>query len=145
MTPPKNQPTAVIRAEDLAELHCLLDPDYPVGLRTIAEWLYVQAVEDENPAPTKERKGQLALLALRQTERLSVEEGGNTFYFHKAISYRATVRDREMYAQFLAGKSYDELARLYRLSPTRIRQILGSMLQNDRATRQGTLDLECNS
>jgi len=142
MTPPKNQPTAVIRANDLAELHGLLDPDYPDGLRTIAEWLYVQAVEDEEPAPTKDRKGQLALLALRQTERLSLEEGGNTFYFQKAISYRATVRDREMYVQFQAGKSYDELARLHHRSPMRIRQIIGSMLLLDRSTRQGALNLE---
>jgi Mor family transcriptional regulator len=139
---PKNQPTAVIRAEDLAELHCLLDPDYPDYLRTIAEWLFVQAVEDEVPAPTKERKGQLALLALRQTERLSVEEGGKNFYFPKAISYRATVRDREMYGHFLAGKGYDELAKFYHLSPMRIRQIVGSMLLLERSTRQGTLNLE---
>lgn len=133
---------AVVRTEDLAALHRLLDPDYPDGLRTIAEWLYIQAVEDEEPAPNAERKGQLALLALRQTERLSVEEGGVHIYLNKGISYRATVRDRDMYAQYLAGKSYDELAKLHHVSPMRIRQIVGAMLLLDRASRQGKLDLD---
>lgn len=139
---PEQIPAAVIRTEDLAELHRLLDQDYPDGLRTIAEWLYVQVVEDEEPAPNTERKSQLALLALRQTERLSTEVGGHALYLHKAISYRATVRDREMYAQYLAGKSYDELAKLYHLSSMRIRQIIGAMLPLERAARQGKLNLE---
>lgn len=134
--------TVTVRAEDLAALHKLLDPDYPDGLRTIAEWLYVQAVEDEIPAPDEQRKGQLALLALRQTERLSVEEGGVHIYLNKGISYRATVRDREMYAQYLAGKSYNELAKLHHVCPMRIRQIIGAIFLLDRASRQGKLDLD---
>lgn len=130
---------AVVRLEDLAELHRLLDPDYPDNLRTIAEWLFVQAVEDEEPAPDAARKGQLALLALRQTERLSAEEGGRNVYLGKAICYRATVRDREMYAKWIAGASYDELARERGITPMRVRQIMAEMKKDDLARRQGRL------
>jgi Mor family transcriptional regulator len=124
----------------LAPLHALLDPAYPDNLRTVAEWLFVQAAEDDEPAPTAERLGQLALLALRQTERLSTEEGGTALYLNKGVSYRATLRDREMYARF-NGRNYDELARAHRLTPMRVRQIVGAMLAEDLARRQGRLDL----
>lgn len=134
---------AVVRAEELAPLHALLDPAYPDNLRTIAEWMFLQLVEDadmlELPA-SPERLGRVALVALRQAERLSTEEGGNALYLNKGISYRATVRDREMYARF-TGHNYDELARAYRISTMRVRQILGAMVLIERASRQGKLDL----
>lgn len=134
---------AVVRTEELVPLHALLDPAYPDNLRTIAEWLFVQLIEDEDAGDepmTAERKAGLALLALRQTERLSAEVGGNALYLNKGVSYRATVRDREMYARF-KGHNYDELAKVYRLSSMRVRQIMGAMLLDERARRQGTLDL----
>lgn len=127
----------------LAPVHALLDPAYPEGLRTVAEWLFVQAVEDEEIAElpiSAERLGKLALLALRQTERLSAEVGGMAFYFNKGLRYRASLRDREMYERF-NGRNYDELAQTYGLTSMRVRQIIGAMLADDVARRQGKLDL----
>ena len=134
---------AVVRTEELAPLHALLDPAYPDNLRTIAEWMFLQLVEDADllgiPGCTQ-RQHHCALVALRQAERLSTEEGGNALYLNKGISYRATLRDREMYARF-SGHNYDELARAYRITTMRVRQILGAMVLIERASRQGRLDL----
>lgn len=129
--------------ELLAPLHAQIDPAYPENLRMVAEWLYVQLVEDlQSPElplapPWLER---LALLALRQTERLCAEMGGVNFYLNKAVSYRATLRDRQLYERF-NGRNLEELARHYRLTPTRVRQILRAMREADIARRQGRLDL----
>ncbi len=126
---------------DLAPLHALLDPAYPENLQLIAEWLFIQAAEDEEPAPDAPRLDQLALLALRQTERLSSEIGGMALYLNKGVRYRATLRDREMFELF-NGHNYDELARRHGLTSTRVRQIIKAMLLDERARRQGKLDLE---
>lgn len=125
----------------LAPLHQQLDAGYPENLRTVAEWLFVQLVEDEEVAPTPERLHKLATLALRQTERLSAEEGGRNFYLGKGLRYRASLRDREMYERF-NGRNYNELAREYHLTPTRVRQIMDAMHQDDISRRQGRLILE---
>ena len=144
MSAAMNTVSAVVEAEELAPLHALLDVAYPDNLRTIAEWLYVQLVEDLQLfglATTPEHLDKLALVALRQTERLSAEEGGNALYLNKGVSYRATVRDREMYAQF-KGNNINELARAHGITPNRVRQIVGAMLLLERAARQGRLDLD---
>jgi Mor family transcriptional regulator len=117
----------------LAPVHALLDPAYPDNLRMVAELLYVQLVEDEGIAD-------MALLALRQTERLCAELGGMNFYMNKGLRYRASLRDREMFARF-NGRNYDELARAYGLTPMRVRQIIAAMLAEETARRQGKLDL----
>lgn len=128
----------------LAPLHAQLDPAYPENLRMVAEWLFVQLVEDEDatevPVPVA-RLSALALLALRLTERLSAEIGGMNFYLNKGVRYRATLRDREMFDRF-NGRNYDELARIYGLTPMRVRQIIGAMMVDEVARRQGRLDLE---
>lgn len=139
-----NGPTvAVVRGEDLAALHALLDPAYPDNLRTIAEWLFVQLVEDWDLLGIKldaERQANLALVALRQTERLSTEEGGNALYLNKGVSYRASLRDRDMFERF-NGNNYEQLAKQHRISTMRVRQIMGAMLASEKARRQGKLDL----
>jgi Mor family transcriptional regulator len=127
----------------LAPLHTLLDPAYPENLRMVAEWLFVQLVEDEEITEipmSPARLTALALLALRQTERLSAEIGGMNFYLNKGVRYRATLRDREMFERF-NGRNYDELARAYGLTPMRVRQIIGAMMVDEVARRQGKLDL----
>ena len=126
--------------KQLHPLHALLDSAYPDALRTIAEWLFVQLAEDEELAPAPERLSQLALMALRQTERLSREEGGRHFYLGRGMRYRETVRDRKMYEQF-NGRNYDTLARIYYLTPSRVRQIVDLMHADDLARRQGRLDI----
>lgn len=127
----------------LAPLHALLEPNYPDNLRMVAEWLFVQAVEDDDASGLPlcaERLGKWAMLALRQTERLSAECGGLNLYVNRGVRYRASLRDREMYARF-NGCNYDELARTYGLTSMRVRQIVGTMLAEDLGRRQGKLDL----
>lgn len=127
----------------LTPLHALLDPAYPENLRMVAEWLFVQLVEDEEIAEipmAPARLSALALLALRQTERLSAEIGGMNFYLNKGVRYRASLRDRDMFARF-NGRNYDELARAYGLTPMRVRQIIGAMMADELGRRQGKLDL----
>jgi Mor family transcriptional regulator len=130
----------MLELRQLQPLHALLDSAYPEALRTIAEWLFIQLVEDEEAESAPERLGQLAVTALRQTERLSREEGGRNFYLGRGMRYRETVRDRKMYEQF-NGRNYDELARSYYLTPTRVRQIVDLMHADDLARRQGRLDI----
>ena len=130
----------MLELRQLQPLHALLDSAYPEALRTIAEWLFVQLVEDEEAEPAPERLGRLAITALRQTERLSREEGGRNFYLGRGMRYREIVRDRKMYEQF-NGRNYDELARSYYLTPTRVRQIVDLMHADDLARRQGQLDI----
>ena len=134
---------AVVRSEDLAPLHALLDPAYPQNLRIIAEWLFVQMLDDWDILGIPlcvDSRAKFAEVALRQAERLSTEEGGAALYLNKGISYRASVRDRVMFKKF-NGRNYDELARIHHISPMRVRQIMGAMLLDERARRQGKLDL----
>lgn len=127
--------------KQLKPLHDLLDSAYPEALRTIAEWLFVQLVEDDEATPlSPESLARHALQALRQAERLSREEGGRNFYLGRGMRYRESVRDRKMYESF-NGRNYDELARQYYLTPTRVRQIMDAMHSDDLARRQGRLDL----
>ena len=76
----------MLELAQLAPLHQQLDTNYPENLRTVAEWLFVQLVEDEESVPTPDRLYKLATLALRQTERLSAEEGGRNFYLARACA-----------------------------------------------------------
>ncbi|TAG43988.1 MAG: hypothetical protein EAZ30_17625 [Betaproteobacteria bacterium] len=137
------QTGAVVCTEDLAALHALLDAAYPENLRTIAEWNFVQLVEDWDMLgikPDAQTLPKLALIALRQTERLSTEEGGNALYLNKGISYRASLRDRDMFERF-TGRNYDELGKQHHISPMRVRQIMRAMRASETSRRQGNLDL----
>nr|WP_295782239.1 Mor transcription activator family protein [Rhodoferax sp.] len=60
------------------------------------------------------------------------------FYLNKGVRYRASLRDREMFERF-NGRNYDELARVYGLTPMRVRQITVAMLADDVARRQGCI------
>ena len=122
----------------LAPLHALLDPAYPPNLRGIAEILFAQITEDS--ARPGEPPITPALLALRLTERLSSELGGQHLYIGKGVSFHATLRDREMYARY-TGNNTAELARRYSISQMRVRQIVGAMTADETARRQGRLEL----
>lgn len=129
----------------LAPLHRRLDETYHETLRTFAEWLYTQLVEDdprEAGVPTPpERLDALALLALRQADRLAAEVGGIQWYFPKGVYHKASLREKEMYDAFKAGKTYRDLAKEHGLCVERIRQICAALLAQERADRQGKLEL----
>ena len=130
----------MLDATMLVPLHAQIDPAYPENLRTVAELLYVQLVEDAESPPDGDGMSRLALQALRQTERLCVEIGGGQIYLNKGVRYRASLRDREMYDRF-NGRNYESLARDFHLSTMRVRQIVDAMHADDITRRQGRLDL----
>ena len=127
-----------VTSEDLAPLEAVMDEAYPARLREVAEHLFLQLVDEEEQAPDPARAQQLAEIAMRQTERLSLELGGGNFYMHKGVSFRLTPRNREMCAKF-TGNNYDVLALQYNLSDMRVRQIIGEWQLEQFTRRQGTL------
>jgi len=127
-----------VTAGDLAPLEAVMDPAYPDRLREIAEHLFLQLLEEEDAAPDPARAHQMAQIALRQTERLSINLGGGNFYMHKGVSFRLTPRNREMCARF-TGNNYDALALAYGLSDMRVRQIVNAWQVERFMHRQETL------
>lgn len=125
-------------ASDLAPLAALFAPNYPERLREIAERLYLQLADESDTAALGLPR--LAVLALAQTERLSLELGGGGFYMHKGNSYRLSKRYRKIWEEF-TGKNYTQLARKYDLTEMRIKQIVDEIRQQEKKERQGVLDI----
>ncbi|MBS0508061.1 MAG: hypothetical protein JSR53_11830 [Proteobacteria bacterium] len=94
-----------------------------------------------NPRPCNDwlaRLQQLAQLALAQLAHLAAHIGGSSFYIAKGVAVHLTARDREMCARF-RGNNYAALAREYRLTEMRVRQIVGAWQQEQFLRRQGQL------
>lgn len=131
-------------ADELAPLHAQIDANYPENLKQIAEVLYGQLVRhaqvpDEGmPAARRE---ELAFLALRLSDCLSDEFGGEALYIGKGLAYRASLRDREMYAQYQNGATVKALARKYSLTEVWVRKVCNALTAIERAERQGRLEL----
>lgn len=128
-----------LSAAQLAPLESLFDESYPERLREVAACLYQRLIEAQSlqAAHGAER---LALLALEQTELLSQELGGDSFYMHKGHAYRLAQRNRQIGEEY-NGRNLDELVRKYDLCKVRIRQIVADWERRERARRQGALDL----
>ena len=126
--------------EDLSAVAQIMDPSYPDGLREVTELLFLELVQAEPSTPDQARSIALAQLALRQTERLSVELGGTNFYMHKATSYRLSPRNRQMCAEFRGD--YKLLARKYKLTEQQVRNIVDAWQREQFARRQGSLLLD---
>lgn len=130
--------------DELAPLHQQMDAAYPENLKQIASVLYAQLVEDAqvpDVAMPEARKSELAFAALRLSNRLSAEVGGEALYIAKSVSYLASLRDREMYKLYQGGATVQHLAKKYSLSVMRVRQICNDLTAIERAERQGKLEL----
>ena len=64
-----------------------------------------------------------AYQVLAQMQHLANEVGGQAIYFAKGITMRLSERDREMVAKF-RGNNVQQLAKEYRITSNRVRQIL---------------------
>ncbi|HDR9585249.1 TPA: hypothetical protein QDC22_007517 [Burkholderia stabilis] len=124
---------------DIEPLVKLFDVTFPDALREIAASLFAALLEQTQLVDDVGRHG-LAELAIMQTERLSSDLGGHSFYMHKGASYRLTPRNRQMCAEF-RGDNYAELADRYGLTEMRVRQIVDGWRREQFLARQGTLDL----
>lgn len=131
--------TVHVSADLRAPLEALFDEAYPERLREVAMHLYTGLIEaDELTGLPHE---QLARIALDQTELLSLELGGDSFYMHRGHRYRLTLRDRQIAAEF-NGRNHHELARKHDLSVVRIYQILAAIREEEFSRRQGKLGLD---
>ena len=130
--------------DELAPLHALIDPAYPDNQKQIAESLFSQLVQDHqvpDVAMPPERVTELAFLALRQSDRLSNDFGGEALYIGKGVAYRASKRDREMYALYQNGVTVKALAHKFGLTVVWVRQICNALTAIEREQRQGKLEL----
>ncbi len=125
--------------QDVALLEQLLGTAYPERLREIATYLFAELLDHDDLVAVHGRSG-LAELAVAQTARLAENIGGQNAYIPKGVSYRLTPRNRQMCAEF-RGNNYTELARRYKLSEMRVRQIVDTWREAQFLARQGNLDL----
>lgn len=70
-----------------------------------------------------------------QMQHLADEVGGQAIYFAKGVLIHLSERDREMVDKF-RGNNIQQLAREYRITPTRVRQILESVQREACQRRQ---------
>lgn len=131
---------AHVPATTLAPLEGLFDEAYPERLREIATCLFLELLDAEGLVQLL-GVPRLAQLALDQTERLSFDLGGESFYMHRGTRYRLSLRDREIVAEF-NGRNQHQLARKHGLSVMRIYQIIAAWREEEIARRQGRLDLD---
>lgn len=129
----------VITMADLQPLHDLLDASYPARLRDVAECLYMQLIDDKELQHYERSK--LAQLAINQTEYLSQELGGVTFYMVKGTSHKQSQRDKAVWERF-NGQNYEDLAREFQISVMRVRQIVEKMRAEFIAQNQRSLALD---
>lgn len=131
---------AQVTPDVLAPLERLFDDAYPERLREIATCLFLELLDADGLA-TLLGVPRLAQLALDQTERLSFDLGGESFYMHRGTRYRLSLRDRQIVAEF-NGRNQHQLARKHGLSVMRIYQIIAAWREEEIARRQGRLDLD---
>lgn len=110
-----------------------LDDDYPEILAAAANAAYAWLTEhlhlEHQPA---------AEAAFAIAEAIRTDVGGAYEYIPKGQAWLLSRRDREIYAKF-RGDNYRQLAREYRLSEMRVRQIVERCRSEDIQSRQSSL------
>lgn len=86
----------------------------------------------------KAERAQEAAFAV--VEAIRHEFGGSPIYINKGTSFDLQPRDEEIWRKF-NGHNYTELAREYKLTEVRVREIVNIARARDTATRQGQLPL----
>ncbi|BBO80186.1 hypothetical protein DSCO28_50580 [Desulfosarcina ovata subsp. sediminis] len=84
------------------------------------------------------------LIGMTAVLRLSAHYGGEQIHIHRLDTLVRAARDRDVVADWRAGKDYQTLSRKYHLSTRRIRQILADATATRRAgntSRQQQLSL----
>lgn len=120
----------------LAPLEALLGDDYPERLREMATCMYAQLLDEQDLQSLG--RDRLAQMAAQLTNALSAELGGGNFYMHKAVAWRLSQRDRQLVNEF-NGSNIPALAHRYRLTETRVRQILAAAKAEEFQRRQPPL------
>lgn len=75
---------------------------------------------------------------MAQMQHIANEVGGEAIYFAKGLAMHVSSRDRELYAKF-NGHNHRELAKLYDITETRVRQIIAAIERERFLARQNQL------
>ncbi|MDD5031175.1 MAG: Mor transcription activator family protein [Rhodoferax sp.] len=129
-----------LTAADIAPLESLFDPLTPDTWRAFARSQYITLrtlFADQQPA------ADLAQLALQLTKGIAIDEGGSQPYIPVGAQMMQSARVRRIIDLCNAGKGYADVAReVGNITEARVRNIERAWRQEQRALRQGKLDLE---
>lgn len=132
-------------AQELAVLEAMLPDKMTDRMRDVAVCMFEALVLlDERcgqPAPGGEWLAQLqawTTQVMAQMQHIANEVGGEAIYFAKGLAMHVSSRDRELYAKF-NGHNHRELAKLYDITETRVRQIIAAIERERFLARQNQL------
>lgn len=128
-----------LKAEEIAPLERLFDPRTPDTWRDLALSQYVTL---RTLFHGQHADGTLAVLAMELTKGIAADMGGTQPYIQAGSQLLASARARRVVELINQGKSYREVAHLCgKITEARVRQIEGAWVREQRAARQGSLDL----
>lgn len=132
-------------AAELAALEAMLPDKMTPGMREVAACMFEALVlldaRAGQAAPGGEWLAQLqawSAQVMAQMQHIANEVGGEAIYFAKGLAMHLSSRDRELYAKF-NGHNHRELARLYDITETRVRQIIAAIERERFLARQNSL------
>ena len=127
---------------EVAVLEGLLPDGMTDSMRAVAVGLFEALVLSDERAgqtapagPWLEQLQTWAGQVFGQIQHLANEVGGQAIYFAKGVLIQLSRRDRELAAKF-RGNNIPQLAHEYRITPTRVRQILKAVQREQGQRRQ---------
>ena len=131
---------ADLTAAEIAPIEQQFDPLTPDTWRNFARSLYITL---RTLFADQHTDANLALLAMLLTKGIATDEGGTQPYIPVGSLLMQSARVHRVVELCASGKSYAEVARLVgNITEPRVRHIERAWRQEQRALRQGTLDLE---
>lgn len=132
-------------AAELAVLEAMLPDKMTDRMRDVAVCMFEALVLlDARCGQSAPAGGWLAQLqawttqVMAQMQHIANEVGGEAIYFAKGLAMHVSSRDRELYAKF-NGHNHRELAKLYDITETRVRQIIAAIERERFLARQNKL------
>lgn len=128
-----------LKAEDVAPLERLFDPLTPDTWRDLARSLYLTL---RTVLASRHADADIAALALELTKGIACDMGGTQPYIQAGSQLLASARARRVIELRNQGVSYRDVAQQCgKISEARVRQIENEWVREQRAARQGSLDL----
>ena len=137
---PERPDLSELTADELAPLERLFGPLTPETWRDFARSLYVTL---RTLLAGRNGDAAFAALAMELTRGIAADMGGAQPYIPVGAQLLNSARVRRVVDLLDQGKSYAEVAQLCgKISERRVRNIQAAWLREQRAARQGRLDLE---
>lgn len=128
-----------LKAEEIAPLERLFDPLTPDTWRDLARSLYLTL---RTLFAARQADADMAALALELTKGIAADMGGTQPYIQAGSQLLASARARRVIELRNQGVSYRDVAQQCgKISEARVRQIENEWVREQRASRQGSLDL----